>query len=301
MINFLPIALLAYILNAGSTIIDKILLTKSVPNPLVYIFYIGLLGFLTLVLLPFGVKFDTISVTFSLISGICFNIAVYCYFQALKKGETSVVVPVVGSLNPLFTLLIGTIFLSYVLTQIQYVAFFVILFGSGILTYNLWAHKLKTNTQILFMVVSGFAFAISYIFLKEVFILSGFFTGLIFTRVGAGLSVLPLILIPSFREEVFSSKLTHNNFINKIGFLFLAGQTIGALHGLLLTIATYLVNPALVNSLFGIQYLVILGVAIFFARQHRSQLLDENLSKVVLVQKLIGAGILSLGVYLLSK
>lgn len=298
--NFLPIALLAYVLNAGSTIIDKILLTKSVPNPLVYIFYIGLLGFLTLVLLPFGVNFGTTSISFSFISGICFNIAVYCYFQALKKGEASVVVPVVGSLNPLFTLLIGTIFLSYALTQIQYVAFFVILFGTGVLTFNLWARKVKTNLQFLFMAVAGFSFAISYIFLKEVFTQSGFFTGLVLTRVGASLSVLPLVFIPAFRRQAFSSKLTHNNFINKVSFLFLAGQAIGAIHGVMLTVATYLANPALVNSLFGVQYMVILAVAIFFANHHKEKLLDENLTKGVLVQKLIGAGILSLGVYLLS-
>ena len=73
----------------------------------------------------------------------------------------------------------------------------------------------------------------------------------------------------------------------------------GAAQGFLLALAVSLASPALVNSLFGMQYLVILGVSLALAKK-APQLLDENLSKAVVWQKILGAGILSLGVYLLS-
>src|SRR3989338_3800655 len=97
--NFLPFAIFGYALTAGSIVIDKILLRHSLTNPLAYTFYISILGLLAILIIPFGVKFDSTPVIFSLLSGIFSTIALYTLFQALKGGEASVVGPVVGALK----------------------------------------------------------------------------------------------------------------------------------------------------------------------------------------------------------
>ena len=300
MINFLPVAILAYIFNGTATVIDKILLQKSIPSPFAYVFYIGVLGLLVIFLLPFGVQFHYYPVLFGALSGIAHNFALLTYFQSLKKGEVSVVGPVVGGLNPLFSLLIGSIFLGLVLNPAQLAAFFVLMLGALILTYRLWSQKLEMNRQLLFMIISGFLFAITYVLLKEAFISSNFITGLFISRLSAGLFVILFLFSPLTRKEVFSKRISGHNFINRTAILLLTGQVCGALSGLFISYAVSLSTPALVNALFGVQYLVILAAALTLGRNH-PKLLDEHLTKFTLAQKLIGAGILSLGVYLLSK
>lgn len=299
--SFLPIAILAYALNGGSIIIDKILLNKALPNPFIYTFYISILGLLALFLLPFGVTFQSLPIILAIFSGIFFVFGLLTTFQALIKSEASVVGPVVGSLNPVFTLILGSIFLAEVLSPSQTMAFFVIIFGALILTLNQLLANFKFNKQLLLMVLSGFMFAISYILLRQSFIASNFLTGLIFSRVGAGAFVILFLLFPKIKAQIFISKLSQNHFKNPTTILLFMGQFIGAASGLLINFAVSLANPALVNALFGVQYLVILGVAIFLAHEHQAKLLGENLQKWVILQKIAGAGVLSWGVYLLSK
>ena len=297
--SFLPISILAYALNAGSIVIDKILIRNILPNPLIYTFYINILSLLVIILIPFGLNLNNQTLIMGAISGILFVFAVYTLFKALKLGEASVVGPVVGALNPLFTLLFVTFFLNQILTSSQIMGFSVLLTGALLLTVNIWLKKLRLNKQLFWMVISGFFFSLAYISLKETFLSSNLITGIVVSRVAAGLFVLPLIGFPSFRKQIFVKR--NDQFSNKKTlFLLILGQGMAATSGLLISIAISLASPALVNSLFGVQYLVILGVAIILARKH-PQLLDESLTKGVLMQKLIGVGVLSLGVYLLSK
>lgn len=299
-ISYIPIAILAYALNGGAIIVDKILLRTSLPNPLVYTFYISLLGILTVFLIPLGLKLNTTAVIFSIISGLFGTFAFLTFFKGLKLGEVSVVGPVVGALNPLFTLIFGIVLFNQILTSSQLTAFFLLLIGAVILTFNIWANKLKFSEQLFMMVLSGIFFAAASLFLKEAFLSSNFITGLVISRVAAALFVLLFLIPKNLRSQIFSSKLATNNFLNKTSILLLSGQTMGALFGLLWAYTISLTSPAVVNSLFGIQYLVILGAALILGKNH-PKLLDETLSFGVITQKIIGAAILSFGVYLLSR
>lgn len=299
MISFLPIAILAYALNAGSTIVDKILLNKSLPSPYVYVFYINILGLLALFLLPFGVTINTPVLVKSFLSGVLFVVGLVLLFKSLKHGEASVVTPVVGALNPLFTFLIGSLFLHQALQETQITALFVLIFGAMVLTSELWFTKLKANKQLLIMIASGLAFALSYIFLKQVFDASNFITGLVLTRLFGGLVVLTFLVLPSIRKQIFHSNVTSNNFANKTTLFLIFGQIMGAISGLMLSFAISLTNPAIVNSLFGVQYIVILAVALILYKKSPT-LLDERLTGLVILKKVLGIIILSFGLYLLT-
>lgn len=297
--NFIFISILAYALNAGATIVDKILLVKTIPTPLVYVFYINLLGLLAIFLLPFGVILNPNAIVLAVISGVVFVAALYFYFSALKVGEASVVAPIAGSLNPLFSLILGSIFLGQLFSNQQYLAFFVIILGTGVLTFNLWFSKVSFNKQLIAMVIAGFCFAVSYLFLKESYLLSNFLTGLVFNRLGGASVVLSFLLFPSFRRQIFASNIKAHHFANKTSIFLMFGQLMGGTSGLLLNYAISLANPALVNSLFGVQYLVILITALLLGRK-KHNILEEHVSGGVLFQKILGAVILSLGVYLLA-
>lgn len=300
MISFLPISILAYALNAGSTIVDKILLNKALPSPYVYAFYINILGLLALFLLPFGVSINQTLLVKSFLSGVLFVVGLVLLFESLKHGEASVVTPVVGALNPLFTFLIGSLFLNQVLKAPQITAIFVLILGALILTSELWMTKLKANKQLLIMTASGLSFAINYILLKQVFDSSNFLTGLVLTRLFGGLAVLTFLILPSVREQIFHSNVTSNNFANKTSYLLIFGQAMAAISGLMLGFAVYLTNPAIVNSLFGVQYVVILLVALILYKKNPT-LLDERLTGFLIFKKVLGVIVLSLGLYLLTQ
>lgn len=297
--NFLAFAVLGYLLNGVTTLIDKVLLQKSLPHPIVYTFYISVMGFTVILFAPFGLTLNSGVLLWGILAGIFGVLGTVAYFESLKHGEASVVPAVIGALNPFFTLIIGFILFRDVLTTTQILAFFTLLLGAGILTTSYFL-KVRFNRQLIFMSASGFLFALTALTLRESFLASNFVSGLIVSRVAGGLLVLPLLLVFHFRSQILVSRLTKHHFANKTSLLLLGGQLLGAVGGLLLTYAISLENPALVNALFGVQYLVILIVAIILYERHE-YILEEKLSKKVLTQKIIAILILSLGMYLLGK
>ncbi len=301
MIGFLPIAILAYALNAGAIIVDKILLQKSIPNPIAYAFFISVLGLLTVLLIPFGFSLPSLNVVLMCIfSGISFTLALYAMFISLKNAEASTVGPIIGALNPLFTIIIGFLFFAQLLSSTQIIAVLILVTGATIISIDFRHHLLLLNKNLFWMIASGAFFALSYVLLREAFLQTNFLNGLILSRLGGGVFALTFLIFPTLRREIFTKK-PQSSSQNKItATLLLFGQLMGASQGLLLTYAVSLASPALVNSLFGVQYLVILLFSLAIYRKYPS-LLDETLTRTTILQKIIGVIILSFGLYVLSK
>ena len=155
------------------------------------------------------------------------------------------------------------------------------------------------------MILAGFFFALSYLFLKRGFEVSNFITGLTLSKLAGGIFALTFLAIPSIRKQIFTPNSSEsapksNKFLNKTFILLIIGQAMGAVQGFLLTFAVSLANPALVNSLFGIQYLVILTTSLLLSKSHPN-LLGERLTKAIILQKVTGSIILSIGLYLLAQ
>lgn len=299
--NFLPISIIAYALNAGAILVDKILLKTSLPKPITYTFYVNLFQLLVIFLIPFGFSLTFSPATYlAIASGIIGVGAFYAFFSSLRVNEASVVGPIVGAFNPLFALILGGIFLSQTLTSSQFWAFLILIAGAAILTSNLWLKKLQLSRKLFWMVAAGFLFALSYVLLREAFLQSNFLNGFIISRASAGIFVLIFLLFPQVRKQVFSANPNQGITSKSTWILLVLGQAMGAISVTLITFGISLASPALVNSLFGVQYLVILGASLALAKKH-PHLLDERLSKSVILQKIAGAGVISLGLYLLAK
>ena len=154
MLNFLPISILGYALNGGATLIDKILLQKSLPHPIVYTFYMSVMAMAAaLLLIPFGITINLQIVFFSFLTAVFGCLAYITYFEALKNGEASVVSPVVGALNPFFTFILEIVILNQIFTKNQILALFILLLGSSVLMFN-HLLKIRLNRQLLMIVLS---------------------------------------------------------------------------------------------------------------------------------------------------
>lgn len=300
--NFLPIAIVAYALNGGAILIDKILIRTTLPKPLAYTFYVSLLQILAIFLIPFGFSLNiNLAFFMAVFAGIFGVLAFYTLFSSLKHNEASIVGPLVGASNPLFSLILGGLFLGQILSFDQYLAFFILMVGSLVLTANLWRRKVQFSKKLLWIIASGFFFALSYSLIRESFINSNFLDGFVVSRIAAALLVLTFLIPKSIRSQIISFEKSENGITSKKTLILLiAGQIMGGLSVTLITFGVSLASPALVNSLFGVQYLVILIVSFLLAKKH-PHLLDEDLNRKIIIHKIIGAVIISIGLYLLAK
>lgn len=297
---FIPISILAYALQGVSVLIAKAQLETSLPRPIAYAFYGTISQLLAILLIPFGFTWDfsSLVLTQSFLAGITFFIAVVLMMQGIKDNEASVAGPVIGALNPLFALIIGWIFLGQVLTANQTWAVVVLIIGAVILTLNNWIKGIKTfKYNFLTLVLSGALYGLSYVFLREVFLHTSFINGLVLSRIAVGICALTLLTLPSWRTQIFSKPKKEN--VEKTSLVFVVGQIAAGISNLLIFYAVSLANPAIVNSFFGIQYIIILIAAILLFKKH-PKLLDEDTSKKTISLKIVGILILSCGLYLIA-
>lgn len=298
--NFIPIAIVAYALNAGSILVAKAQLNSSIPNPLSYAFLSGVLQLVALLAIPFGfnMDFSLNVVILSLASGITFVLATLFLMQSIKDNEASVAGPVIGGLNPLFALILGSLLLNQALTNGQTISILILIAGAGVLTASYWIRKLVFDKRLLVLIASGFLYGLSYIFLREVFLQTSFINGMVLSRLAAGLFSIGLLVVPNFRDQIFR-KPQGGGGAKQTGIIFLAGQLMGGVSSFLIFYAVSLANSSLVNSFFGVQYLVILIAAVLLAKK-APKLLDEKLTSLTIFQKIAGAVIMSVGLYLLA-
>lgn len=296
--SHIPITVLAYTLNGVAVLIDKVILTKHVPNPLTIIFYFSAFSALALLAVPF-LPLPTFQVfLIASLSTILWTTGAYFYFFATKIGQPSRVIPIIGSLNPLF-LIIYYGFINRAISDTEIWAASILLIGM----LSLVIPSLKGDwslKELICEILSGLFFAISYIVLKEAYTQGqNFLMVLIWSRTIL-IPVGVLILIwPFLRKQVFTADGPPINFKSRVGALFLTGAAAGGAAELLLTYSVSLANPALVNSLQGTQYAFLFITNIFLAKKF-PDVFEEKLNLINITCKVIGVALIGVGLYLLA-
>lgn len=281
----LPFTLLAYFLNALAVLANKSLLNKTIPDPLVYVFYISLASFLAILGLPFAHIPSLETFTLGSLSTILWTIGAYFMFKALKIGNVSRVIPVIGTLIPVILLVSASE--TKAITSVELPAVWFLTAGMVLLTLSDWKGNLKIS-EMFFEILSAGFFAFSYIILRQAYLKADFFSVLIWSRLILFPLGATLLFIPKLRRKIITSRGLKLNFLSKAGLIFLGGQLFGAVSELLLLFSISLANPALVNSLQGTQYIYLL----FFDR--------KKYSFLTLLPKILGIGLIGLGLYFLT-
>jgi len=294
---WLPITIIAYLLNSIAIVIDKSLLKKSIPEPIVYTFFVTMLGLLALVLIPFGFYYPGLAqVGVSFAAGICFTFALFLMFTALKKGEASRVAPFIGGLNPLLIFILAWFFLGENLTQMQLGAFFLILAGGFILAFDWRPRGGKISRALIYAAPSALLFAVAYVITKYVYNHQSFISGFIWIRLGTIIGLLILFFVGHYREAI---KKSFHAKGEKIKVIFLFGQAMGAASFILVNYAFSLGSVALVNALQGLQYVFLFLAVVLLARKY-PHLLEEKLTPQIVAQKIISIILVFAGLFLLT-
>lgn len=292
----LLIAILGYFLNSIAITIDKFLLTKRVPEPLTYIFYISALSMLALLLLPFSHTPSITSFIIISLSTISWSAAAYCMFQALKIGTLSRVIPVIGTLTPLFLLAHSSY--SHNITPGEAWGVIILILGLIFITLPDWKGKIKF-TEIKLEISSGFLFAVYFFLLKQSFLQSDFLTVTSWSRFVLIPAIIIFLLIPALRRKVFPHNNGNFRFNPLTGILFIFGQVAGGTSGMLLNFSVLLSNPTLVASLQGIQYLFLFLFSLILFKKF-PKIFSLGFSVFNISTKLTGIIFIIFGLYILS-
>ncbi|MEK7168073.1 MAG: EamA family transporter [Patescibacteria group bacterium] len=292
--TWLLIAIFAYFLNAVAVTVDKFLIEKKIPNPAVYAFFISVLSLLAVVIAPFGFHLYSFNqIIIALLAGILFAFALLFMFKALSRNEASRISPFMGGLQPIFIFILAFFFLGEALAPNAFLAFILIILGTVVIS---WQKGKMDKTSYLFALISTLLFAVSYTVNKYAFVNQDFISGFVWTRIGAFLGALLIILPPKNLKAVIKEFKKPKKGARP---LFLIGQICGALSFILINyVIAISPSVAVVNALQGLQYVFLLLIVLFLAKKF-PKILEEKFALKVLIQKIIAIALLLIGLILL--
>lgn len=296
--TWLIIVIIAHLFYALVFLIDKYILSRPLPHPIVYTFYVSILSIFVWAFLPFGFSFPSgYNIVLILLAGI-FQIAGCIFFyKALNLGEVSRIVPFVGSFIAIFILILSSLFIDERLSIQQFLAFILLVLGSLIISIRRSVHHHPYNViggPLPLALFAALLFAGFWVITKYIFSSASFISGLIWIRTGVAVIALFLLLPKKNRQLIF--KKTEELKPKTIKFFGL-GRILSIVAALFMYLAVFLGSVTLANSLQGLQYAFVLILALLFFRKIPS--LREEFSGETVIQKIIAIILISIGLFIL--
>jgi drug/metabolite transporter (DMT)-like permease len=300
---WLPLAIVGHLLNACAFLIDKVLLSTSFKRSGTYASLIGGLSCLALFALPWAPMPHASTWPAMIGFGSLFVLALWAFFEALRLGEATRVVPIIGSLIPVFTLLDTSILVGERLPLNGYIGFAFLVLATGILSSGKESEALKPRT-IGICVLSAFLFAASSALGKLAFLESGFLGVFVWSRLFAALTAgLIAIFAVGVKQELakllfVKDRQTAVEEGSKVGLMIL-GQVAGAFGFLLVQFAISQGSAAIVNALQSVQYAALVLVA-WFGGERLAKLLHEHRNLRAFTTKGSAILLVAIGLYLIT-
>ncbi len=311
--NWILLAVCAQFLNAFVAIVDKQIVSdeKILPRPFVYAFYTCLISgvwvvvyLISLLPLPFnGLHIPSFAnvvrptlevVALSVLSAYTFFTALVSMFTALRTADASDVVPVVGATSAIASLILSYFFLG---TQISSN----FLYGIALLsvgTFLVSRFHFTLNTALV-AVHAGIFFALHYISIKGLFLVTSFDDGFFWSRIAFVFYALSLLMVPTFFEKIKEqTKVT----TRKTGILVFLNKMVAGVSAILILKATDLGDVAVVQALGGLQFVFILIFGIIMSLFPSCSICPkETYRKELILQKTLFVAVIVVGFLVLFK
>ena len=286
-------AALAYFLMAASQLVDKGFLQVVFKESKAYVFLVGAIGILALLLLPFGIASLSLSLLITaLIGGALFILALIPFLSALQSDDASRVIPLLGALIPIGTLVGETIFLDAALSRLDLLGFSLLVVGAVVLTLTKSNSPRRSRLAVIKAITAAFIFAASFVITKFVFNSTDFISGFFYMRLGGIIVAIGLFFLPSVRKDIFLF-FTKNKLRTKIGYF--ANQGLAGTGFILQNIAITMASVSLVNALQGIQYVFII-IFVGIAAKFNPKLLGETITRGIIIEKMTAILIIIAGI-----
>ena len=298
MMYWLIVIILAYLSFGFGSLCDKLVLTGK-PKPNSYTFYMGMFGIIVILLIPF-IKFGlpgTMGAAWIVLDAIVRIAGIYTMYVAIQKFDVSRVIATIGATQPIFIFILTWIFWGpQIMPAIDIAAFLLLLAGSIIISIE--KNIEVTWDYLRIAVFSSIMFSLDYIFAKLVFLSQPFLQGIVWTGIFIFLFVFVFLLTKKSRNEIFEKKMVLDK---KTQTFFVMAQSFGGAGNFLQSFAISLAPVAFlatVNSLRGIQYILLFIMTLFFSYFY-PKVLKEELSRKVIIQKTVSIILIAVGLGIL--
>jgi len=262
------VALVGYFLLAGAQILDKFILEKSVPRPLLLTFYSTIFLLPLIWVAPFLPIPNSAGFLVAIISAFAFSAALYAMYRGFFISEVSHMGPFIGAIIPVFVLLLNFWFVKETISQMSLVGVALLVVGSFIMCFEFsQVNKSGLHWGILWGILSAFLFAISHVAAKLLYVQVGFASGLVWSRGLMGVVGILLLFTPIVRKTLFDFSKKQNSHKNSsLRQVALVGtnKALGAVGELLIQYSIAIGSVVVVSAMAGSQYaLLVIGVALF--------------------------------------
>jgi len=305
--SWLIVAISAYLFLAIANLIDKFLVDNIIKSSKAYAFIVCLMGGVVVLGAPWFLQWPgAFLFALNILAGFLFAIALWLLYEALRKGEASRIIVIVGGTTPIFSGIIALL-LGERFNATQWLGITSLLIGIFVIAFlpqprSFCARVLKKfnitqegkKNGVMIAVFSALAYALFFWLSKYTYNHQEFASAFIWNRIGAALFVLLFLARKKDRRSI-KRMLTRPNK-NKHKLLVLFNQFLGATGFILQNYAIFLGPVVLVNALQGVQYAFLLIISTVLALM-APKLLKETFSWRIVLQKLAAILFISIGLY----
>ena len=288
----------AYLCFALASLGDRIVLSGP-SRPRSYTFFVGILSAAVILLIPFiGINVPQGIMWLWIILAALFNIlGIYSMFTALDDFDVSKIVPTVGALQPIFVVVFSLlIWGGDAMKGSQVFAFAILLLGSVLISIEKNYRVTRRSLKLSFF--AALFFSLEMIFAKTAYLDIAFWDGFIWMKMFGFVFVIVFLFSKTFRDDIFhvDQKLDRKN-----SMIFFLAQGFGGLANILQGWAVSLVPLAylgIMNAMKGLQYVFLFIFALIISIT-LPKLLNEKISKVIIIQRIIAIGLIIVGLLVL--
>lgn len=288
-------ALIAHGLIGISLVWDKVLLKRpETRNLLSYVFWLGAISIFGLALIPFGFQMCALWVAgLAFCTGALHLVAVYFYYAALKSGEASQTLAVMGGFSPVATALIGIPLLQKQLGGYSLIAFALLTAGGFVMFF---AEHMPLRKMLFSVLMASITFGLVNVLEKVVYDNTNFVTGYVFFTFGTFAGAMGLLLRPVWRTTIFKESEAAEP---RSRFWYFVNRFISGIGSFLIFYSISLTNPALVDAITAVRY-VIIFIGAYLLTRLKPIWLSENFTGRVLAGKALATFMVVAGLVILG-
>ncbi|NVB79145.1 MAG: DMT family transporter [Kofleriaceae bacterium] len=293
--NGVAIAIVAHALIGISLVWDKVLLqSPGTRNLYSYTFWLGAISVFGLLLIPFGYESPPVAViALAFVAGFVHLVGIYFYYDALKRGEASESLAVMGGFSPVATGAIGYFLLSRQMSSGQLIGFALMTGGGFVMFFSENMHLKRLLPPML--LASGLLGLVNVLG-KLVYNRTDFVSGYVWFTIGTFVAAVGMLARPSWRRQIFAES---GQAKPRSRFWYFVNRFISGVGSFLVFYAISLAHPAIVDSIMGVRYAIIF-IAAYLLTRLRPDWLKENFGGWQLVTKVAATSLVAAGLVIVG-
>jgi drug/metabolite transporter (DMT)-like permease len=289
--NGVLIAIIAHGLIGISLVWDKVLLKqRGTQNLFSYVFWLGAISIFGLILIPLGYKTPRPSVIgIALAAGAADLAASFFYYAALKRGQASDALAVMGGFAPVATAAFSHVLLRKQVEGMQLIGFAIMCTGGFVMFFS---ERFRLRKLIPPMLMAAGLFGLANVLEKVAYNTTNFVSAYVWFTMGTFLGSVSLLIPPSWRKQIFAGS---GGAEPRSRFGYFVNRFVAGVGSFLVVYAISRTYPDLVSAISGVRYAIIFLGALFLT-EFRPQWLKEDFRGVQLMTKVVGTCLVIAGV-----